>query len=68
MRLKNLIRLILLSGFFLLSALTLVAGEINKSFLRGIAIEGYDPVAYFIENKAIKANSNYSAKWKKATW
>lgn len=45
-----------------------IAGEINKSFLRGIAIEGYDPVSYFINNNPEKGDSAYSHFWKDATW
>ena len=29
----------------------------------GKAIKGYDPVAYFIEQKAIEGNSNFSFDW-----
>ena len=32
------------------------------------AIEGYDPVAYFTKNQAIKGSKKYSYRWKKATW
>lgn len=33
-----------------------------------IAINGYDPVAYFTENKPVKGNSEYSFEWKGAHW
>ena len=32
------------------------------------AIHGYDPVAYFKENKPVKGNEKYSLTWKSATW
>lgn len=34
----------------------------------GIAINGYDPVAYFKQNKPVEGQPNYSTKWKGATW
>ena len=32
------------------------------------AIHGYDPVAYFKENKAVKGDEKYSLSWNSATW
>jgi YHS domain-containing protein len=32
------------------------------------AIRGYDPVAYFTEEKPVKGNDQFSFKWKDATW
>jgi YHS domain-containing protein len=34
----------------------------------GIAIEGYDTVAYFTENKARHGSENYALKWHGVTW
>lgn len=34
----------------------------------GTAINGYDAVAYFTENKPVKGNANFSAKWNNSTW
>ena len=34
----------------------------------GIAIDGYDPVAYFESNNAIKGDKKYSFVWKETTW
>lgn len=33
-----------------------------------VAIKGYDTVAYFTENKALKGNVKYSSKWEDANW
>ena len=35
---------------------------------RGLAIRGYDPVAYFTNNAPMKGSDEYELKWKKATW
>jgi len=32
----------------------------NYNLSKGLAIEGYDPVAYFTQNKAVKGNSSYA--------
>ena len=34
----------------------------------GIAINGYDPVAFFLENKAIKGNDLYTTSWEGVAW
>lgn len=42
--------------------------EINKSLFGGVAIEGYDPVAYFQAGKPMKGKKEFSYVWKDATW
>jgi hypothetical protein len=34
----------------------------------GIAINGYDAVAYFTESKPVKGDNNISVQWKNARW
>jgi YHS domain-containing protein len=34
----------------------------------GIAIKGYDPVAYFTESRAVKGNSEIAHIWNEAEW
>ena len=34
----------------------------------GLAISGYDPVAYFTEQRAVWGNSKYSHQWQGVTW
>lgn len=34
----------------------------------GIAIQGYDPVAYFTEGKAVKGSDAFAYRWLGATW
>jgi YHS domain-containing protein len=34
----------------------------------GVAILGYDPVAYFSEGAAVKGDSRFTAQWQGATW
>jgi YHS domain-containing protein len=34
----------------------------------GVAIRGYDPVAYFTEGNAVKGTGNWTADWQGAHW
>ena len=34
----------------------------------GVAIKGYDSVAYFTEGKAVKGSEKYSFSWNEAVW
>ena len=70
-----LLRFLLLILFFHFGAVQSFAeGEstdlvkVNKSFFLGVAIEGYDPVAYFKAGKAVKGNKEISLKWSDAKW
>lgn len=46
----------------------LMAEEINTSFIGKLAVNGYDVVAYFKEQKPVKGNSKYQFLWKNAVW
>jgi len=41
--------------------------SINKDG-KGIALKGYDAVAYFQQNQPVKGSSQFSFKWMDATW
>ncbi len=34
----------------------------------GLAIKGYDPVAYFTEGRAVKGKKEFEYKWEDAKW
>jgi YHS domain-containing protein len=36
--------------------------------VKGLAIEGYDPVAYFTHNQPVKGSTDFTFQWKGATW
>ena len=42
--------------------------EVSQSFFTGIAIKGYDTVAYHTEGRAMKGKKELSYKWNDATW
>ncbi|KSV75889.1 hypothetical protein N185_15705 [Sinorhizobium sp. GW3] len=50
----------------LLVASSALAGEIYTT--DGIAINGYDAVSYFVDNKAVKGSSEFNVQYKGATF
>lgn len=41
---------------------------INQTWPGGVAIGGYDPVAYFTMGRAVKGSDEFAHKWLGATW
>ena len=50
------------------AAPTLADGKVNTGYFGGVAIDGYDPVAYFVDNRAEKGSENYSYVWLGTPW
>jgi hypothetical protein len=44
------------------------AGEINTGYFGDVAIKGYDPVAYFTMQKAVKGSDRHTHRWLGANW
>ena len=44
------------------------AGEYNTGYFGNVAIKGYDPVAYFTEQRALKGEESISHEWFGASW
>lgn len=60
MKLNNLIILVLLAG---------AASAQNEDYTKSnVAIDGYDPVAYFKYSKPVKDKKEFSYAWKGVTW
>jgi hypothetical protein len=65
---------VLLACCIITSALTLASGPsiagspVNTGSIGGIAIMGYDPVAYFTEGRAVKGSPEVAYDWLGATW
>jgi hypothetical protein len=51
-----------------ISASCFAVDEINTGFFSSTAIKGYDTVAYFTQDKAVKGNEKYQFEWKGAKW
>ncbi|MEM6491973.1 MAG: YHS domain-containing (seleno)protein, partial [Pseudomonadota bacterium] len=48
-------------------AATAAADVVNQGS-RGLAIEGYDPVAYFTQQAAVEGDDAFETEWNGATW
>jgi YHS domain-containing protein len=47
----------------------LAAGdEVFTGLVKGVAVGGYDPVAYFTENKPVEGSDEFTTDYKGATW
>lgn len=65
---KRAIVIALLSSILILYPYTGMAfDEVNQT-LFGVAIKGYDTVAYHTEGRAVKGKSEFSHKWNDAKW
>jgi YHS domain-containing protein len=42
--------------------------EIFTGLVKGVAVGGYDPVAYFTERKPVSGKADITFSWKGATW
>ena len=54
------------AAVFALLASTVMAGSFNET--DGVAIDGYDPVAYLTEQKAVKGHADFTAVYKGSTF
>jgi YHS domain-containing protein len=61
---RSLLRVVAVS--WLLFAGPALAGTIND--VDGVTIKGYDPVAYFAENRAVPGNAAFTAQYEGATF
>lgn len=64
-------RLLILSwaaNLFVAAAEVHADKAINTSFANGLAIGGYDVVAYFVEGKAREGRSDFSHRWMGEQW
>lgn len=59
--------LLALSGLVLATSV-LATDPIFTPWSSNLAIRGYDPVAYFTENKAVKGVKEFETQWQGATW
>ena len=60
--------LTLIASLLVLNAnIAMAFDEVNKTFF-GVAIKGYDTVAYHTEGRAVKGKKDFSHKWNDAKW
>jgi YHS domain-containing protein len=65
---KILIWALLAIGFLTFSNVAVFATDKPNTKVYGVAIKGYDPVAYFTDGHAVKGKSEYSYNWNEASW
>jgi hypothetical protein len=66
---KSLANLILAGGVaFTVMGAAHADGTVNTGYFGGVAIMGYDPVAYFTDGKAVKGSENISYDWLGTPW
>ena len=59
--------LLILTSFIIIPTQAWAKSSINKNS-RGVAIKGYDPVAYFTLSKPVEGKKEFEYKWQDATW
>ena len=67
---RLLVTLGLVLSLFVLPTLSAHAADkpVYTGFFSSVALSGYDPVAYFTENKPVKGDSRYSTEYQGAQW
>jgi YHS domain-containing protein len=55
-------------SILLLTSIPVAAFEEVSTTIFGVAIKGYDTVAYHTKGQALKGSSKYAHKWNDATW
>jgi len=65
---KIIISALLTIGFLAFSNFAVFATDKPNTKVYGVAIKGYDTVAYFTDGRAVKGKSEYSYNWNDASW
>lgn len=55
-------------GAVALSPALASADQVNQTLLGGVAIDGYDPVAYFTDGRPVEGSSEHAVDWNGAEW
>jgi len=58
---------LIVTAFIFFPAHASAKSPINANW-RGLAVKGYDPVAYFTLNKPVEGKKEFEYKWHGATW
>ena len=60
--------LLMALGTLVVAQNAMALDPINTTFFGNLAIDGYDPVAYFLERKPVEGSDDYEYEWMGATW
>lgn len=67
-RLMHLILCGIIFSALILGPATVIGSDSIDTEVLGVAIQGYDPVAYFTEGKAMRGTPEHKFNWNEATW
>ena len=59
---------VLASGLFVWVRVESAQKQVNTGLFGSVAIKGYDTIAYHVEGRALKGNSEFSYEWNDAIW
>jgi YHS domain-containing protein len=59
--------LLIMTSFIIVPTQAWAKSSINKNW-KGLAIKGYDPVAYFTLSKPVEGKKEFEYKWQDAIW
>jgi len=65
---KKIIQMMIICTTLLMVSVALAVEPISTSFFSSKAIKGYDTVAYFTENKAVKGSNDFQTEYLEADW
>lgn len=63
---KSMMKISILMGFMSCTLISLAKDPVYQK--NGVAIKGYDPVAYFTEKAPVKGKAEFSFSYQDATW
>ncbi len=52
----------------LIAAAAAALSPVNRSLLGGVALDGYDAVAYFTDGRPVEGSKEFTFDWQGATW
>lgn len=59
---------IAVAALLLAAPLVAAVDPVNKTLLGGLAVDGYDPVAYFTDGRPVEGSSEHQLEWNGARW
>ncbi|MCF7981927.1 MAG: YHS domain-containing protein [Pseudomonadales bacterium] len=62
------LKMLCLTTALIFSSSASAVEEINATFFGHLAISGYDPVAYFTEQRPVEGSKQFEFQWKGAKW
>ena len=60
--------LVLMAAALLIAPVAVLAKDPVNTDLGGLAVKGYDPVAYFNANRPIKGSAEFEYRWQGVKW